>query len=152
MIRRFFSSSNLKTKKILYVKEFKGLPNSENFKLIEEELPALRDGDILTSAEYLSVDPYMRVYVARYKAPFTMIGGQVAKVIESKNSKFPVGSTIFSQNGWRTHKVFNPEEMQSKAFQDCYIIPKCDGHSNSLGLGVTGMVMVSMKLQFLLFY
>jgi prostaglandin reductase 1 len=142
MIRRFFSSSNLKGRKILYVKEFKGLPNSENFKLVEEELPALRDGDILTSTEYLSVDPYMRVYVARHKTPCTMIGGQVAKIIESKNSKFPVGSTIFSQNGWRTHKVFNPEEMQKAAFQDCYIIPKCNGHPNSLGLGVIGMVIV----------
>lgn len=143
MIRRFFSSASLKGKKFLYVKEFSGLPRPENFQLIEEELPALRDGDILTSAEFLSVDPYMRVYVAQYKTPCTMIGGQVAKVIESKNSKFPVGSTIFAQNGWRTHKVFNPEEMQKKAFQDCYIIPKCEGRSSSLGLGVTGMVEFS---------
>lgn len=55
MIRRFFSSSNLKGRKFLYVKEFKGEPTLSNFELIEEQLPALKDGDILTSAKFLSV-------------------------------------------------------------------------------------------------
>lgn len=35
--------------------------------------------EILTEAEYLSVDPYMRAYMIRYKLPTDMIGGQVAK-------------------------------------------------------------------------
>lgn len=61
------------------------------------------------------------------------------RVIESKNSKFPEGSKIFGQFGWRTHKVLNPVELQKKAFQDCYILPKCDGHPSSLGLGLLGM-------------
>lgn len=79
MIRRLFSSNALKNRKFLYVKEFKGEPTAENFKLIEEDVPAVKDGEILTSAEFLSVDPYMRPYMANYKAPCTMIGGQVAK-------------------------------------------------------------------------
>ena len=29
--------------------------------------------------------------------------------------------------------------MQQKAYQDCYILPKCEGHPISLGLGVLGM-------------
>lgn len=61
------------------MKEFKGEPTAENFKLIVEDVPAVKDGEILTSAEFLSVDPYMRPYMANYKAPCTMIGGQVAK-------------------------------------------------------------------------
>lgn len=35
--------------------------------------------EILTEAEYLSVDPYMRAYMIGYKLPTDMIGGQVAK-------------------------------------------------------------------------
>lgn len=56
MIRRCFSSSGLKGRKFLYVKEFKGEPNAANFELIHEDLPALKDGEILTSAEFLSVN------------------------------------------------------------------------------------------------
>lgn len=61
MIRRFFSSNALNARKFLFVKEFKGEPTAANFELVKEDLPALKDGDILTSAEYLSVDPYMYV-------------------------------------------------------------------------------------------
>lgn len=71
----------------------------------------------------------MRPYMSSYKAPCTMIGGQVAKIIESKNPDFPVNSKVFAQIGWRTHKVFNPTELQKKSFQDCYILPKCEGPS-----------------------
>jgi len=79
MIRRFFSSNALKARKFLYVKEFKGEPTASNFELVEDDLPALKDGEILTSALYLSVDPYMRPYMQRHKAPCLMIGGQVAR-------------------------------------------------------------------------
>lgn len=55
MIRRYFSSSGLKGRKFLYVKEFKGEPSTSNFDLVDVELQALKDGDILTSAEFISV-------------------------------------------------------------------------------------------------
>ena len=37
--------------------------------------------EVLTEAEYLSVDPYMRAYMIGYKLPTDMIGGQVAKLV-----------------------------------------------------------------------
>lgn len=37
--------------------------------------------EILTEAEYLSVDPYMRAYMIAYKLPTDMIGGQLAKYV-----------------------------------------------------------------------
>lgn len=60
MIRRLFSSNTVNARKFLFVKEFKGEPTAENFELVSDDLPAVKDGEILTSAEYLSVDPYMR--------------------------------------------------------------------------------------------
>lgn len=66
-------------KKFVYVKEFEGEPKLTNFQLVEEELPELKNGEFLAKAEYLSVDPYMRPYMARYSLGVTMIGGQVAK-------------------------------------------------------------------------
>jgi prostaglandin reductase 1 len=50
----------VKAKKFLYAKEFKGEPTLENFELVEEVLPELKDGEILIQATELSVDPYMR--------------------------------------------------------------------------------------------
>lgn len=85
-----------------------------------------------------------------------MIGGQVSKyllqsvffhncsegiisfrVIESRNSAYPVGSTIFGQFGWRTHTIFNPSE--AKVPIESYILPDFGEHSSSLGLGILGM-------------
>lgn len=62
MIRRFFSSGALKGRKFLYVKEFKGEPTASNFELVHEDLPALKDGEILTSAEFLSVNFAMNIF------------------------------------------------------------------------------------------
>lgn len=59
MIRRLFSSNALQARKFLFVKEFKGDPTAENFELVADEIKPLKEGDVLTSAEYISVDPYM---------------------------------------------------------------------------------------------
>jgi prostaglandin reductase 1 len=140
MIRRLFSSNALKARSFIYAKDFKGEPTASNFELIEEDLPALKDGQILAVAEYLSVDPYMRPYLASYyKAPCPMIGGQMARIIESKNKDFPVDSKIFGQFGWRSHTVVNPSEVQKEGLRNCYLFPKFDNVPLSLGLGSLGM-------------
>lgn len=72
----------MKAKKFVYVKEFSGEPTLANIELQEEELPAIKDGEILCKAEYLSVDPYMRPYMERFPVGSTMIGGQVAKYLQ----------------------------------------------------------------------
>lgn len=69
----------VQAKKIIYASAFKGEPTSENFKLVEEELKLLKDGEVLIEAIYLSVDPYMRPYMNSFPVGVTMIGGQVAK-------------------------------------------------------------------------
>lgn len=38
---------------------------------------------MLVQAEFLSVDPYMRPYMEQYPTGVTMIGGQVAKYVQS---------------------------------------------------------------------
>ena len=69
----------VRAKKFLYAKAFKGEPTPENFELVEEELPALQDGEILIEATHLSVDPYMRPYMLAFPIGSQMIGGQVAR-------------------------------------------------------------------------
>ena len=82
---------------------FDGMPKPEDFTLVKEELPDLKDGEILVSALFLSVDPYMRPYTRRIPLsayPITMIGQSVQKVIESKDKEFPKGCNIMCNIGW----------------------------------------------------
>lgn len=67
----------VKAKKIIKVNEFIGEPKPEDFQVVEEELPTLNEGEFLIEAQYLSVDPYMRVFDV--KPGNAMIGDQVAK-------------------------------------------------------------------------
>ncbi|XP_062372595.1 prostaglandin reductase 1 [Sardina pilchardus] len=87
-------------------KHFDGFPKDSDFELKVEQLPEPRDGEILLEAVFLSVDPYMRPFSrVRMKEGDVMIGTQVAKVVQSKNPSFSVGSLVVSRSGWRTHTV-----------------------------------------------
>ena len=93
------------------LKHFEGNPKPSDFKLVEEELPALKDNEIQFKSLFLSVDPYMRPYTARMTPPFTMIGSSVAVVEESKHSKYPKGTTIVILAGWIERGIVNPDAM-----------------------------------------
>ena len=101
-------------KKFLYKTHFDGMPKPENFELVQENLPALKDGEILISSLYLSVDPYMRSYVLAMSTPMTMIGQNVAEVIESKDSDFPIGCIVLTNAGWV--KTGTASEILKKQF------------------------------------
>lgn len=79
----------------------------------------------------------MRPYMQAYPEGSLMIGGQVGKVLESKNPAFPVGASIFGQFGWRTHTVCNPATKQQHDLP--YVLPDFGTFPVSLGLGVLGM-------------
>ncbi|GAB0090741.1 prostaglandin reductase 1 [Sergentomyia squamirostris] len=131
------SFQDMKAQVFKYVKRFEGEPKVENFQLVEEELKTLEDNEILCEAQYWSVDPYMRVYIDERPLGVTMIGGQVAKVIESKHPKYPRNSLMFAYLGWRTHSVLNPDKVP--ADMQLYRLPELGSLSPSLGLGSLGM-------------
>ena len=89
-----------------------GMPTEATFKMVETPLPDLKDGEVLVKALYLSVDPYMRGRISgmkSYAAPVEvgglMVGGGVARVIESKNPKFNVGDVVEIYMGWQEHAI-----------------------------------------------
>ncbi|KAG7461977.1 hypothetical protein MATL_G00196790 [Megalops atlanticus] len=91
---------------------FEGFPKDSDFELRVEQLPEPKDGEVLLEAVFLSVDPYMRPYSrVRMKEGDVMIGTQVAKVIQSNNSSYPVGSYVVARSGWRTHTVCDGAEL-----------------------------------------
>ena len=96
-----------------------GLPVDEDFALVDVELPAPGDGEILVRNSFLSVDPYMRSRMndARsYVPPFRLdqpMDGQAVGVVEevgegavdSNGSPIATGDTVTHMSGWRTRSV-----------------------------------------------
>nr|XP_023017475.1 prostaglandin reductase 1-like [Leptinotarsa decemlineata] len=129
----------MKTKSFKYVKHFSGFPKATDLELVEEELSPLKDEEFLAEAVYLSVDPYMRAFSAGFPIGETMVGYQVAKIIETKNSKFPLGKYVVGGFGWRTHTISNGKgDSQSFLSQDPYLVEDCEDFSLSSILGVLG--------------
>lgn len=140
--RRFYSGRKDKiiAHKYVLTKYFQGEPKKSDFKIVEEELPELNEGEILTEAEYLSVDPYMRAYMIGYKLPTDMIGGQVAKIIASRNDLYPVGKYVTGSFGWRTHTVCDPKKLSGiPGFLPFALLPDLGSYPVSLALGILGM-------------
>ncbi|XP_077331379.1 prostaglandin reductase 1-like [Lithobates pipiens] len=116
------------------VRHFEGVPKLEDFKLIENELPPLNDGELLLQSEFWSVDPYMRPYsVQALKDGDVMMGTQVARVVESKNPAFAVGDYYVARAGWTTHFISDGKELRA--------LPSNwpESLSRSLALGSVGM-------------
>ncbi|KAJ8925534.1 hypothetical protein NQ315_009373 [Exocentrus adspersus] len=127
----------VKAKVFVLEKQFEGLPKEGDLRLVEEELPPIKNGEFLVEALYLSVDPYMRAYIPLNKFGEPVIGSQVGKIIESKNPKYPVGQHVVGYFGWRTHTISNGTStiFDSKPS----LVPKFGDLPLSLALGVLGM-------------
>jgi len=141
----FLDKSNNMVKAKIYVfkKQFVGLPKETDLKLVEEELPALKNG-----AVYLSIDPYIRAFAPLVQTGSALIGSQVAKVIESKNAKYPVGQYVVGEFGWRTYTI-SEGEPSSYGFPSPWLIPDPENLPLSLFLGVLGMTGITAYFGFL---
>lgn len=61
-----------------------------------------------------------------------MIGTQVARIVKSNNSKYPVDTHVVADLGWRSHSVVNDDSKLMK-------LPDMGDLSLSLALGTMGM-------------
>lgn len=89
-----------------------GAPTADNFRLEEQAVPVLEDGQILLRTLYLSLDPYMRgrmsaaeSYAAPNEIDAVMGGGTVCQVEESRNRNFSAGDLVLSYSGWQEYDV-----------------------------------------------
>ena len=118
----------------------RGAPVGSDFELAEVEVPDPGDGELVIRNAYLSVDPYMRGRmndVRSYVPPFAlgepMTGGAVGQVIASRNQRFPEGSWVVHDLGWR-------EVALSEGRGARVVDPERAPLSTTLGvLGMTGL-------------
>lgn len=105
-------SSALVSRQIHLASRPHGWPTHENFALVDVELPAPTEGQVLVRNTFVSVDPYMRGRmndVKSYSPPFAvgavMDGGAVGVVVESSSPDLAVGDEVQHQFGWRDQVV-----------------------------------------------
>ena len=94
-----------------------GEPGTDNFKLVEQAIPDLTDGQVLVRNHYLSLDPYMRgrmndskSYAAPQPLDAVMIGGTVGEVVASKNAHFTVGDKVVGMGGWQEYQLVDANQ------------------------------------------
>jgi NADPH-dependent curcumin reductase len=85
---------------------------ASNFKLIEAQVPDLKDGQVLVRHHFMSLDPYMRgrmndakSYAAPQPLNAVMQGGTVGEVVASKNAQYQVGDKVVGFGGWQQYSV-----------------------------------------------
>src|SRR3979409_658742 len=83
-----------------------GIPQADNFEIVEATSPEIRDGQFLVRNEYLSVEPAMRGWVSAVANYSTPVGiGEVmrafaaGKVIASRHRGYAEGDSVVGMLG-----------------------------------------------------
>ncbi|MBN9426074.1 MAG: NADP-dependent oxidoreductase [Burkholderiales bacterium] len=98
------------TRQWLLARRPQGAAQAEDFQLVERELPAPADGEVLVRNHFLSLDPYMRgrmddnkSYAAPQPLGEVMVGSTAGEVLVSRNPRFAAGDFVVGYFGWQTH-------------------------------------------------
>jgi NADPH-dependent curcumin reductase len=115
-----------------------GIPQAENFEIVEIAIPELADGQVLVRNQFLSVEPAMRGWVsavANYSKPVGL--GEVMRaftagtVVKSRHPGYREGDAVTGLLGWQEFAVTDGSAISRK-------IKEID-LPLSLSLGVLGL-------------
>ncbi len=118
-----------------------GMVKRSHFKLVETPISATEEGSCLVKVQYMGLEPAMRGWMenrADYIAPLqlgdVMRGFGAGEVIESKSTKFPVGTRVTGSFGWQEYFLHEPDNEPLETIPDGVSLDE------ALGVfGVTGM-------------
>jgi len=115
----------------------KGMIEDHNFKMVDEEIPVLKDGEFLVQIEAISLDPAIRgwmnegtTYIKGIELGAVMRSFSAGKIIESKNETFKTGAYVEGLLGAQTHAVSNGKGIR---------ILDMSANKLSYHLGILGM-------------
>ena len=121
-----------------------GIEKGQTFALKTQPAPSessLKDGQVLLSTLYLSLDPAMRgwlndsrSYIPPVQIGEVMRGGVLARVTASKSADLPVGTLVSAETGWTELAVAKAKHCQKLD------LPHNARATDALGvLGLTGL-------------
>jgi hypothetical protein len=137
----------MRNQQILLASRPAGEPTVDNFRLVEADVPALADGQVLVRHHYLSLDPYMRgrmndgkSYAQPQPLDAVMIGGTVGEVVESRHPGFAAGDQVVGMGGWQQYSVVDASQLGMLRKVDTTHIPLA-AYLGAVGMpGVTAWV------------
>jgi len=96
-----------------------GMIKPTDFKIVQEDLPELKDGEVLVKQVYMSLDPAMRGWLdedeGSYMPPVrigeTMRSFGIGIVEASNNPAFTVGTRVNGMFGWSEHYITTGEDL-----------------------------------------
>jgi NADPH-dependent curcumin reductase CurA len=95
-----------------------GVPAQENFRLEEEPVRELQDGEVLLENQVMAIDPAVRGMLDDVKSylPPVPIGGLIptmvlGRVVKSRNPQFKEGDYGRGFIGWEEYSVLNPSSV-----------------------------------------
>jgi NADPH-dependent curcumin reductase len=115
-----------------------GIPQADDFEIVETAVPPLRDGQLLVRSEFLSIEPAMRGWVsavANYSKPVGI--GEVMRsfaagtVVQSRHAGFAEGDKVMGMLGWQQFAASDGSNITRKVQE--HDLPL------SLSLGVLGL-------------
>lgn len=107
-------------KKVVLTKRPQGEPVKTDFTIVEAEVPALNEGEVLLKVEHLSIDAFIRTTLdgpdglhgtMDLDAPVMALG--IGRVVDSRSDDLNQGDAVFGPMGAQTHVVW-PSAMLRK--------------------------------------
>jgi NADPH-dependent curcumin reductase len=133
-----------KNLQVLLAQRPTGWVKESDFRIVETDIPAPGDGQVLVQNRYLSLDPYMRgrmndqrSYAAKVELGQVMTGETAGEVIESRNPRFKPGDTVAGRVGWQHYALSDGSELRKI---DAALVPM-PAHLGVVGMpGVTAWI------------
>jgi NADPH-dependent curcumin reductase CurA len=96
----------MKSREIHLARRPEGLPQLDDFRLVETDVPDPADGQLLIRQLLMSVDPAMRPRLsAGYELDQVMGGGALGRVVASRHPDYAEGDLVRSQLGFREYAL-----------------------------------------------
>lgn len=108
-----------KNKQVLLAARPKGAPKESDFHIVETDIGAPGDGQVLVKNLWLSLDPYMRgrmndakSYAPKVEIGAVMVGGTVGEVVASRDPKLAPGDVVVGNLGWQEYAITSPAGLR----------------------------------------
>ena len=90
-----------------------GMPNEEQFDVVEQSVPDPADGEVVVKNLYMSVDPAMRPPMTNGQTPLNkaMMGAAVGRVVQSRDASLKEGDIVQSRFGFREYFTAPGEQV-----------------------------------------
>ena len=108
----------MKFKQVVLASRPDGAASVGNFSLVDAEIQALAENEVLIKVSHFSLDPYMRGRMDDSKSYATpvpiggvMEGEGVGTVVESRDPRFNVGDIVKGRTGWTQYSILNGDSL-----------------------------------------